>query len=238
MKFWWALNKVKKILKVSTIGLLMCIEIGCSTMQNQEAEKFRNNVHLDKYFRIDGKCVEEIQKDAINKAKSEMISHADINIGIDYNPISEKHSILEYDICTFPHYDYEETPLKEYLKEDIEYDQKMEKAGLTAKLQIDYFIYDFNGDGLDDYLVCMNGFLWGGSGGNTVRIYIQDTNGELKKVLDTIVFLHDAAFPNEHAPIAVLDELTGGYYAIVLPGTNCILRYEEDTGRYEFYEIK
>ena len=236
MKYWWALNKVKKNIKFSIIGLLMCMEIGCSTKQNKASDKFGNNAHLNNYFQENVKSIDEIQEEVIDKKKNEMISHADINMDIDYSLISEEHSILEYDVCDSPRYDYEETPLKEYLEEDIEYDQEMEKAGLTAKLQIEYFIFDFNGDGLDDYLVCMNGFLWGGSGGNTVRMYIQETNGGLRKVLDTILFLHEPGFPNEHAPVAVLNELTGGYYAIAVLEGNRILRYDENTERYEFQE--
>ncbi|MBD5548619.1 MAG: DUF4163 domain-containing protein [Lachnospiraceae bacterium] len=172
----------------------------------------------------------------LNETPQNIVSHADYGIGIDYDFINENHVILAHNICESPNYDYENTPLAEYLREDVEDDREMEKAGLVATLEIDYFTYDFNADGLEDYLVCMHGFLWGGSGGNTVRIYIQDKDESLRQVLDITVRLHEPNIPNEHDAIAVLDEMTGGYYAIVLPGTNRILRYDENTGGYEFQE--
>lgn len=149
--------------------------------------------------------------------------------------IEKDHEILEYNICTSPNYDYDNTILNEYLKSDIEYDNEMcRKADIVAPLEIEYFLFDFNADNLEDYLVCMNGYLWGGSGGNTVRIYIQETEGTLKKVLDITMRLHEPGLPNGHEPIAVLNEITDGYYAIVLPWSNLIMRYEKDKELYCF----
>lgn len=168
-----------------------------------------------------------------------IISHADMYEGIDYDFIEEKHKILKHNICTSPQYDYENTVLKEYLKEDIEYDKEMvEKAGIVASLEIDYFTFDFNSDGLDDYLVCYHGYLWGGSGGNTVRIFVQNQDGTLKEVLNLVIRLLEDPFimPRSHAPMAVLKEKTAGFYAIVLPGSNRILRYEKKMERYEFHD--
>lgn len=154
---------------------------------------------------------------------------------IDYESIEKDHEILEYNICTSPNYDYNNTILSECLKKDIEYDNEMcNEMGIVAPLEIEYFLFDFNADNLEDYLVCMHGYLWGGSGGNTVRIYIQEKEGTLKKVLDITMRLHEPGLPSEHAPMAVLNEITDGYYAIVLPWSNLIMRYEKDKETYYF----
>lgn len=39
-----------------------------------------------------------------------------------------------------------------------------------------------------------------------------------------------------HERFTVLNEKTDGYYAIVLPGTNRILRYDKKEGHYIFHE--
>lgn len=166
-----------------------------------------------------------------------ILSHADYYDGIDYDYIEKDHKILTHNICTDPQYDYENTILKEYLEEDVEWDKEMaEKVEIVATLEIDYFTFDFNADGLDDYLVCYHGYLWGGSGGNTIKIFIQNKDGILKRVLDLTVRLEEPSMPNGHAPLAVLKEKTAGFYAIVLPGSNRILRYDKKTERYEFHD--
>lgn len=40
-------------------------------------------------------------------------------------------------------------------------------------MMIDYHTFDFNDDGLEDYLLCIDGFLYSGSGDHWVEIYIQ-----------------------------------------------------------------
>ena len=158
---------------------------------------------------------------------------------IDYESIEKDHEILEYNICASPNYDYENTILSEYLAQDIEYENEMcSKMDIEASLEIEYFLFDFNADGLEDYLVCMHGYLWGGSGGNTVRIYIQEAEGTLKKVLDITMRLHEPGLPNGHAPMAVLNEITDGYYAIVLPESSLVMRYEKGEEWYVFHDRK
>lgn len=82
----------------------------------------------------------------------------------------------------------------------------------------------------------LKGYLWGGSGGNTIRIFIQNKDGTLKEALNLVVRLLEDPYimPRSHAPLAVLKEKTAGFYAIVLPGSNRILRYDKKTERYEF----
>lgn len=190
-----------------------------------------------------------VQAAGCQKKTEEMkpiLSHADYYDGIDYDYIEKNHKILTYNICTDPKYDYENTVLKEYLEKDVEEDKEMvkrnkeagEKEGIIVPLEIDYFTFDFNADGLEDYLVCYHGSLWSGSGGNAVRIFVQNKDGTLKEVLGLTVRLLEDQYimPRSHAPMAILKEKTAGFYAIVLPGSNRILRYDKKTERYEFHD--
>lgn len=153
---------------------------------------------------------------------------------VDFSYIEENHEILEYDICAEPRYDWENTPLEEQLREDMEMDKELcQKAYVAVPLSIDFFPFDFNDDGLEDYLVCKDGVLYSGSGGNSVEIYIQEEGGTLKEVLSITTRLH--VDDGIHARFTVLDEKTDGYYAIVLP-SNHILRYDKDTDWYEFHD--
>lgn len=74
-----------------------------------------------------------------------------------------KCNTMIYNICTSPKSDYENTPLKEHFQEDLEYDkamaEKLENSaeGTWVPLEIEYFLFDFNADGLEDYVVCVTG---------------------------------------------------------------------------------
>ena len=153
---------------------------------------------------------------------------------VDFSYIEENHEILKYTICADPKYDWESTPLEEHLREDVEDDKRMHEAGYVKDpVDVDYFLFDFNDDGLEDYLVCMDGVLFSGSGGNMVEIYVQEDDGSLR----CIFHIHDRLhFPDgSHARYTVLNEKTDGYYAIVLT-SNRIVRYDKDEDRYVFHD--
>ena len=61
-------------------------------------------------------------------------------------------------------------------------------------------------------------------------IFVQNKDGTLTKVLDLAIRLLEDPFamPRRHAPLAVLKEKTAEFYAIVLPGSNRILRYDKE----------
>ena len=82
---------------------------------------------------------------------------------IDYDYIEQYHDILFHNITTAPKDDYDDTVLAEYLKEDIEKDKELLKKGSGEErpLTIAYHVFDFNDDGLEDYLVCLEGTFWG-----------------------------------------------------------------------------
>ena len=196
----------------------------------------KSKLKSDLIYKIILNSILKIEEEEKENVKNYKVNQPNTDLIIDYQFFEANHEILEYNICTSPKYDYQNTLLKEYLKDDIESDIEMSKIGVTARLEIDYFIYDFNADGLDDYLVCLDGYLFSGSGGNVVRIYIRENEESLRKILDLNVRLHETNYPNQHAPIAILNEKSDGYYAIVLPESNYILRYDKDTDWYEFHE--
>lgn len=161
----------------------------------------------------------------------------------DFSVIEENHEILERNICTEPRYDWEDTLLREELrqeqKEHEEFAERFNGLGdadgrMPLEFDLDYFPFDFNDDGLEDYLVCMSSWEYFAIRGNTVRMYVQGEGGTLREVLSMIMPLHE--YDGTHARFTVLNEKTDGHYAIVLPGSNRILRYDGGTGRYEFHE--
>lgn len=46
--------------------------------------------------------------------------------------------------------------------------------------------------------------------------------------------LYNQVEENGHKQVMVLDEQVNGYYTIVLPGSNLILRYNDRYNKYEF----
>ncbi|MDE7284395.1 MAG: hypothetical protein K2N85_12575, partial [Lachnospiraceae bacterium] len=90
---------------------------------------------------------------------------------------------------------------------------------------------------IEDYLVCMHESEWSLLGVNMVRIYIQEKNGTLRCVFEEGIHLHDYDTRYSHAPIAVLEEKSGGYYIIALPVEEILLRYNEESEKYEYYEM-
>ena len=163
---------------------------------------------------------------------------------IDYEFIEQYHQVLWHNIYTASTNDYAGTPLEEYLRPIAENDREM--LALYGRehwtsLAVDYIVFDFNDDGLEDYMVCLHGSGWnhywkGEYKGNVVGIYIRKDDNSLECVLtEDRVHLHDTALPDEHAPVAVLREKTEGYYSLVFPGRDCIWRYE--SGKYRACEI-
>ncbi|MBD5530632.1 MAG: hypothetical protein HDQ98_00305 [Lachnospiraceae bacterium] len=156
---------------------------------------------------------------------------------IDYEFIQENHEILEYDICTSPRYDYADTILAEYLWETVEEAELLRELGVSNPITIDYFTYDLNADGLEDYIVCESGVYCTGSAGDELEIYVQEEEGTLRKIFGLTIPLHlpeISGLPGGHAPIAVLNEKVNGYYVLVLPENCDIVKYDADRECYDF----
>ena len=148
----------------------------------------------------------------------------------DLEDLEKNHRILPCDIGSSPKYDYENTPLAEIVEERIVDSEEMsKKLGRPLHYEMDYHLFDFNDDGIEDYLLCESGSLVNGIG-NSVEIYIQEENG-VRRVLSMLMFLHNS--PTDHEKLTILDEKTSGYYAIVPPYRNFILRYDAEQGWYE-----
>ena len=156
---------------------------------------------------------------------------------IDYDYIEQYHEILFHNITATPIEDYDDTVLAEYLREDIEKDTELLKGGSGEEqpLTIDYHVFAFNDDGLEDYLVCLQGTFWSQDDKGTVRIYIQEQSGTLQKVFEYYVYSSTFGY---HPPVAVLSEKAAGYHLLALPGLNALLRYDKETRRYETCEIE
>lgn len=185
---------------------------------------------------------EDITKNIKKIAEVEAVAVEEIQlpnkfVPMDYGFIERNHEFLYYDICSEPKYNCEDTILYEYLIEDIEFDKEIcSKIDIAVPLMIDYHLFDFNADGLEDYLVCLDGNLWSGSAGNQVEIYIQEEDSSLRRVLHITIRIHNSDDADGHAPFAVLNETANGYYAIVLPWSSRILRYDKEKDWYVFSE--
>ena len=153
----------------------------------------------------------------------------------EFVEIEKNHKILEYDICSDPRCDYENIPLGEYLSAEIEEVKETLGEDVASRTTIDYHVFDFNDDGLEDYLICIDGLVHSGSGGNHVEIDVQEEDGTFRKVLDIVMRIHGDD-SDGHEALTVLDEKTDGFYAIVTPFYNHILRYDKDKDWYEFHD--
>lgn len=205
-------------------------EVETYTVNEEENNVIEENA-LDE---TESNMIEDPQ--AFDKTVSQKENFADEYSYIDYDYVEQYHEILFHNITTSPKDDYDDTVLAEYLKKDIEKDKKLLEAasGEETPLTIKYHLFDFNDDGLEDYLVCYHAPYYCGTGGNSVVIFIQESDASLSRVFSITMRLHEYAWPNEHSPMAILDEKDDGYYAFVLVGNNHIVRYNKERGRYVF----
>lgn len=156
-----------------------------------------------------------------------------------FEEIEKRHEILVYDISTSPRYDYENTPLRDYIDKEKEDNQKfVEKLGSHHELEVDYHLFDFNDDGIEDYLLCIAGIGYSGTAGHCVEVFVGKEEGSAEEIFHATLRFHNENMPFGHERFTVLNEKTGGFYAIVLPGSNRILRYDLETGGYEFQEME
>lgn len=122
--------------------------------------------------------------------------------------------------------------------ETVEYAEIKEVLGedVASGTTIDFHVFDFNDDGLNDYLICIDGLVHSGSGGNHVEIDVQEEGETFRKVLDFTAPTIDNNPQNRHQRVTVLDEKSDGFYAIVVPGSNRILRYDKNEDWYKFHD--
>lgn len=143
----------------------------------------------------------------------------------------EKHEILKENIiCDTPCSVYENEALCQALKSEFEYAETIvEKC--EGFFEPEYFLFDFNGDDQEDYLVSLAGSGFGGSGGNSVYIFLE--GDVLKKVFDGTIRFAYSGEEGGYAPVMVLNEKTDGLYDIAFDGYDAIWQYSEQDGRYQ-----
>lgn len=151
------------------------------------------------------------------------------NYFVNFEDLGKYHKVILYDICSEPKFNYENTPLAEYVEEVKRCIGKENGTGQAVRLKVDYHLFDFNDDGHDDYLLCV--YDTSLAQDDEVAIIIQEEEG-LRRVFYIDMELHDASL--NHSRLTVLDEKTNGYYAIAPPYGNYILRYDAETERYDF----
>lgn len=151
---------------------------------------------------------------------------------IDYKDLAEEHVILEYNICIEPLSIYDIPMLCEAMQDTLEMEAELEAEFDMPACDYFAFQYDLNGDGLEDYIVQMSGVLWGG-GESCIEIYLQTKAGVLKQALSVSGQLAVGDDGKDCPPVAVLDEETDGYYAVVLPYCrNSVYAYSEESEWY------
>lgn len=164
--------------------------------------------------------------------------------------IVKEYEVLRDDICDSVCYDFEN--VHPTVREDIKYELQnheeiAQKYGKNLQIAVDYHLFDFNDDGLDDYLVCIDRELYDGRTAHRIKIYItREERGWITKEEMGDVTVRSALWldlptsgqreESGHKQITVLREQKEGFHAIVLPETNLILRYQEQAygGEYRF----
>lgn len=163
--------------------------------------------------------------------------------------IEREYEILEYDICSPVLYDFED--VNQVVKKHIEYEvsnhvEISQKFGRELKIEIDYHLFDFDDDGLDDYLLCIDRELHDGRMEHWIEIYVSKKErgwiGSEHEMVEEMGYsrlelnlpLGSLLDENEHKQIMILDEQIDGYYTIVLPVSNLILRYDDQNNEYKF----
>ena len=166
------------------------------------------------------------------------IYKGDLSIPIDYEfLISSGNRIYMDNILSSP-IPLENNPLLlEVLKHDLDVEADFLEKFPQTESENDFFIFDFNGDSLDDYLVCLHGLAFTGSGGNRIYVFIQESDGSLREVFRVNSKVHhgmEIEKENGHSPIVALEERIEGFYTLVLPfGKNRLCKYDPETGRYQ-----
>lgn len=164
--------------------------------------------------------------------------------------IKNEYEILRDDICDPVRYDFENAhpTVRERIKNELQdHEETVQKYGRELQISVDYHLFDFNDDGLEDYLVCIDRELHDGGVEHWIEIYItreqrgwitKEERGDVTVRQDLWLNLPTSGQMEEsgHKQITVLREQKEGFYSIVLPETNLILRYQAQAygGEYRF----
>lgn len=217
--------------------LLLAALTGCAVKKEKMPENLQISIS-DESERQEYKIISDYEVEVAEKSEEASARKPDIGEeipepeekpAIDYDYlVSMGYDILEENIAIVAGNVREHSLLKEYLKEDIEFDEDFCQRFGSMPSDMEYFLYDMNQDGVEDYFVCYCGVPWVGSAGNHLSIYIQEKD-TLRMVFSVHVKFH--LIEDDHAPIAILNDSNEGYYSFVLPYTNNrVWKYEK--GKY------
>jgi len=155
---------------------------------------------------------------------------------IDFVALKEMgYEILYRNIATETKSVSEDNWLLGQLEYVFEVDERMRKLAETADefvfnpTDIEYFLFDFNGDGKDEYIILLHGTYWGGGRGTSFRILSKTEDGQSEELFDVAANFDGSG---KDYPLAVLDDRVDGYYSFVLPWTSVIWKYNKETGKY------
>lgn len=136
----------------------------------------------------------------------------------------EGYEILCENICVNPKSVYEDSWLVEQLEDILDSCRDWESAAT------DYFLFDLNDDGIDEYIVSIDAPGWVGTSGNLVEILRKNEDGSPDTIFYVIAELYFDK--NEYLPLTVLNDKSDGYYKIVFPFTGMIWEYNGEEDRY------
>ena len=186
-------NLLRRLLQSCILISITAAILSCRAQKEEAIDAYLSELGIE-HMRVNAFCVETEGGMACTPEETE--SQEEKSAGeypyIDYDYIEQYHEILFHNITTAPKGDYDDTVLAEYLKEDIEKDKELLKygSGEERPLTITYHEFDFNNDGLEDYLVCLEGTFWRYDDKNTVRIYMQEQNGTLREAFTGYVYCY------------------------------------------------
>ena len=136
----------------------------------------------------------------------------------------EGYEILCENICVNPKSVYEDSWLVEQLEDILDTCKDCEWAAT------DYFLFDLNDDGIDEYIVSIDAPGWAGSSGHHVEILRKNEDGSPDRIFNVTAELYFDK--NEYLPLTVLNDKSDGYYKIVFPFTGMIWEYNGEEDEY------
>lgn len=149
--------------------------------------------------------------------------------------VSKNHQFLEVvvpNIAVTPYSVYENDLLCEYFKSELEDAEDIQSVYDTF-FSAEYFTYDFNYDGIEDYLVSLSGSGWSGALGNHVAIVCAGEDGSVTEVFSATVRFAENGENSGYSSVTVLNELVDGFYSFRFEGYDKIWKYNPLNGRYE-----
>lgn len=225
----------KKVIICSTILIGLIIFI---ILILQEGSGVNINSQIDENITENEMEEESIKtEEKVNLEEAEIqeseIQEPKVYQPIDYDALREEgHKILSENICINPKSVYEDSWLVEQLENQLTMEKRYIEEYNGEESVMEYFLFDLNDDGVDEYIISLTGSIWVGSSGNYVKFLTKNEEGNSDDIFKVTAELYD--YKGGYWPVAVLDEKTDGYYKIIFPWSdNRIWEYDEEKGHYD-----